>query len=365
VSDDSLRDNAVVLVVNDDPDQLETLIRMLTRNGHIVSTAESAAEARAALNDREYEVVLMDLVLPDEPGEEVVRSIRRQNTLNSDTPFLALTVHGRDREADALRAGSDDFISAPFDELMLLARIGIHTERIRAVRTLAIQAERLQRSFEEKSEELERVRQLQRFLPASLVRTYLADPKKLEKHRREIACLFLDLRDFTRFSGSHQPEEVENVIHEYHVAIEPVIRQFGATVGGLAGDGVMLYLNDPEPYEQPAVGAVQLALEAQQALRSVVRSWNDRGFELGCGAGVSYGWATMANIGFSTRRDYTPLGPAVNLASRLCNAALDGEILIDAQTRFKLFGLIATEAVDRELKGIAASERVFRVLVDR
>lgn len=354
-----------MLVINDDSLTLETLDMMLTRHGHMVQTAANGGQARRSLSSIQYDVVLLDLILPDDSGEHILRWARSEAPMNHDTSFIALTAYGNNMEAETLHAGADDFVSAPYHEQTLIARIRTQTERIRALRELAEQAQRLQLAFEAQSRELEQVRWLQRFLPASLVSSYLHDPRKLERHRRRIACLFFDLRSFTQFSSQAAPEDVEAVIGEYHTVLEPLIAKFAATVGGLAGDGVMLYLNDPEPCDRPAYQAVQLAIEVQHAMRPIVVGWQESSYDLGCGAGVAFGWATMADIGFNTRRDYTPLGPAVNLASRLCDAAVDGEILIDARARSELRGMIRTDLVsDRVLRGIDPREKVYRVVID-
>jgi class 3 adenylate cyclase len=182
--------------------------------------------------------------------------------------------------------------------------------------------------------EVGRFNRLRRFLPDQ-VATALLDSggeEMLSPHRREVAVLFVDLRNFTRFASDAAPEDVVDVLGEYYRAVEAPLRAAKATVGSLAGDGLMAYFNDPVPCRDPAGTAVRVALDMRHDLEQLIAEWDDKGFQLGVGMGIAYGYATLGTIGLESRGDYTALGPVVNLASRLCAEAGSGEILIDQRT---------------------------------
>lgn len=213
-------------------------------------------------------------------------------------------------------------------------------------------------------EETERLSRLQRFLAPQVAEAILSSgtTTQLEPHRRRIAVLFCDLRGFTRFSGGSEPEEVVEVLSEYFTAVGGVLSTCGATVGGFAGDGIMAYFNDPVPCDDPAGRAVDLALRVRPVLDEVVGSWERRGFHLGYGLGVSYGYATMGVIGFEGRNDYTPVGSVVNLASRLCGEAAPGEVLVDERTFDALGDRVAGSVAVLHVKGFAEPVTCYRLV---
>jgi class 3 adenylate cyclase len=191
-------------------------------------------------------------------------------------------------------------------------------------------------------EEIGSLSRLRQFLSPQVAEAVLQEGiEALAPHRCRIAVIFCDLRGFTNFSTSAEPEEVMEVLDRYYVTVGRSLHDGGATVGSFAGDGIMAYFGDPVPCEDPAGVAVQMAVELCTQMSAVVAGWRRRGFDLGCGMGIAYGYATIGPVGFDERTDYTALGPTVNLASRLCNMAADGEILIDGR---------AHEAVERKVE---------------
>lgn len=202
---------------------------------------------------------------------------------------------------------------------------------------------------------------LRRFLAPQVADALLASGSDdvLEPHRRQIAVLFCDLRGFTRFAANHDPEDVVQVLDEYYATAGRRLREATATVGAFAGDGLMAYFNDPVPCDDPAGRALRVAREIQADLEHLAAAWHRRGFSLGHGVGVAFGYATLGVIGFEGRSDYTPLGPVVNLASRLSDAADDGEILVDVRA-YEASG--ADSCVDErklELAGFVEPVHVF------
>jgi len=181
-------------------------------------------------------------------------------------------------------------------------------------------------------EELGRLNRLRRFLSTPVADAILSadsEAELLKPHRREIAVFFCDLRSFTAFAASSQPEDVHHVLEEYFDLLGQSICRHEATVGAFTGDGLMAFFNDPLPCPDPAMRAIAMATEIQQAMEAVLNRWRPRGYELGLGVGIALGFADIGMIGFDGRRDYTAIGTVVNLASRLCDEARAGEILID------------------------------------
>ncbi len=204
---------------------------------------------------------------------------------------------------------------------------------------------------------------LRRFLAPQVADALLAsgDDDVLEPHRRQIAVLFCDLRGFTHFTASHDPEDVVLVLDEYYEATGQRLRSATATVGAFAGDGLMAYFNDPVPCDDPAGLALQVACEIQEDLNHLAAKWARRGFTLGHGIGVAFGYATLGVIGFEGRSDYTALGPVVNLASRLSDTAKHGEILVDVRAYEAAGADIEAEERKLELTGFSDPVHVFVV----
>jgi class 3 adenylate cyclase len=155
--------------------------------------------------------------------------------------------------------------------------------------------------------------------------------------------VFADLRGFTVFSNTSQPEEVLDVLEAYYAVVGGFVRDYDATVGSFLGDGVMAYFNDPVPCEDPAGLAVAMASDLRAALEQLCAGWERRGWDLGFGVGVSFGYATLGTIGFEGRSEYTPLGSVVNLASRLSREARRGEVLLDGRAYTAVSGRVVAE----------------------
>ena len=213
--------------------------------------------------------------------------------------------------------------------------------------------------------EIEQVSRLKRFVAPQLANVIVSsgDDRLLESHRREITVVFADLRGFTKFSGSVEPERLMAVLGEYHQAIGTLIHQFEATLERFAGDGVMVYFNDPIPCPDPAARAVRLAVAMRKDGRELTESWRARGDDLGFGVGIALGYATLGEIGFEGRVDYAAIGPVTNLASRLCDEAKDGQILISPRVRAAAPDLMRTESIgELTLKGFSEPVSAFNVV---
>jgi len=207
----------------------------------------------------------------------------------------------------------------------------------------------------EQVEELGRVGRLKRFLAPQLAELIVSqgDEKILESHRREIVVVFCDLRGYTAFTETAEPEEVLDFLREYHGALGPLVSQYEGTLDQFSGDGIMVFFNDPVPIPDPAARAVNMAVAMREAAGTLIADWRERGRDLGFGAGIAQGYATLGQIGFSERSGYTAIGTVCNVAARLCAEAKDGQILLSQRVNVALKGSVATEQVGGlALKGL-------------
>jgi adenylate cyclase len=207
----------------------------------------------------------------------------------------------------------------------------------------------------EQVEDLGRVGRLKRFLAPQLAELIVSqgDEKILESHRREIVVVFCDLRGYTAFTETAEPEEVLDFLRDYHGALGPLVSQFEGTLDQFSGDGIMVFFNDPVPIPDPAARAVNMTVAMREAAGTLIADWRERGRDLGFGAGIAQGYATLGQIGFSERSGYTAIGTVCNVAARLCAEAKDGQILLSQRVNVALKGSVATEQVGAlALKGL-------------
>jgi class 3 adenylate cyclase len=223
----------------------------------------------------------------------------------------------------------------------------------------------LEQRVAEQVAELERVGRLKGFFSPQLADLILAggaeDP--LKSHRREVTVVFVDLRGFTAFSEITEPEEVMRVLNEYHAGMGKLILAYEATLEHFAGDGIMVFLNDPVPVPNPAERAVRMALEMRDCLEILTRTWRKQGIELGFGIGIAHGYATMGAIGFEGRWQYGVIGTVANLAARLCDDARNGQILVSQRVYAQVEELVEAEPVgELTLKGLHRPITTYNVL---
>ena len=241
----------------------------------------------------------------------------------------------------------------------------IAIENARLLNDLNKLNQQLEQRVTDQVSEIERMSRLRRFLPpqvADLIVTSGSE-KQLESHRREITALFCDLRGFTGFSESSDPEDVMALLREYHAAIGEIVNTYGGTLERYAGDGVMVVFNDPIPVDNPALQAVQMALEMRTAIGALTEKWHRLGHEIGFGIGIAHGFATLGTIGFEGRFDYAAIGTVSNVASRLCDEAKPGQILISPRVLMAVEDAISVEPVGEfKLKGISRPLAAYNVL---
>ncbi len=361
---------ATILVVDDQPPNIRLLDAVLSPRGYRVLRAASGEEALDLLRDEQPHLVLLDILMPGMDGYEVCRRIRE----DPDTAFLPVvmvTASDTQQKVRAIEAGADDFITKPFDQGELLARVKSLVRVKRYQDTIRHQADELEawnRQLEERVEsqvaQLERAARLRRFLPPQMAELILdsGDESFLESHRREIVVAFCDLRRFTPFAESSEPEEVMGVLRDYHAALGDLVFRFEGTLERFIGDGLMVVFNDPIPCDDACVRAVRMAVSMRTRVRDLAASWSKRGHDLGFGVGIAQGYATMGRIGFEGRSDYTAIGSVVNLAARLCAAAQPWQILVTQRVLASAEELIVTTPVgDLALDGFSRPVPAFDV----
>jgi adenylate cyclase len=220
----------------------------------------------------------------------------------------------------------------------------------------------------EQVDELGRLGRLRRFLSPQLAEMIASsgDERLLESHRREITVVFCDLRGFTAFAESAEPEEVMIILREYHAALGELISQYEGTLERFAGDGIMVFFNDPMPCDDPPSRAVRMALAMRERVRELRARWRRRGYELGFGVGIAEGYATCGRIGFEGRYDYGAIGTVTNLAARLCGEAEDDQIVVSGRVYADVEAQVeAKEAGALTLKGLQRPVAAFHVLALR
>jgi len=359
-----------VLVVDDLPQNTRLLEAVLSSSGYAVMSASSGHEALEKVAAELPDLVLLDIQMPGMNGYEVCRRLR-SNPATRFLPVVMITSSDTEVRVNAIEAEADDFITKPFNQQELLGRVRSLIRIKRYHDTIESQADELadwnrtlEARVQEQVEELEKMNELRRFLPPTLAEVILSQGESiLESHRREIAVLFADLRGWTAFSASTEPEEVMRIIREYHAAMGELIMEFEATVGWFAGDGLMVWFNDPLPCPDPAARAVRMATTMREAMSARTSNWRKRGHDLDFSVGVALGYATLGKIGFDGRYDYGAVGSVMNLASRLCDEAKPGQIVVSERVFAEVEDLVHAEPVgELTLKGFVKPISAFNVV---
>ena len=360
-----------ILVVDDNQDNRDMLARRLRRQGYEVLTADGGRAALETLAARPLDLVLLDVMMPDLDGYAVLQRLKADSALH-DIPVLMISaLDDLDSVVRCIQLGADDYLGKPFDPVLLQARIGaclekkrLHDQEARHLRELAEWNETLEQRVAEQVGQLERLGRLKRFFSPQLADAIVAggadDP--LKTHRREVIVVFLDLRGFTAFAETAEPEEVMGVLREYHAEMGRLVLEHEGTLERFTGDGMMIFFNDPVEIPNPAERALRMAVAMRDVVTSLAASWRKRGWDLALGVGIAQGYATIGAIGFEGRMDYGAIGTVTNLAARLCGEAKGGQILISSRVAAAVEGMIDAEEVGQlALKGLTRPVPVWSV----
>jgi len=367
-----LNSPAKILVVDDTPRNVKLLADLLTVKGYSVSTAASGREALALVDAEPPDLVLLDVVMPEMSGYEVCEKIRASHATAMLPVIMVTALDPAVERVKGIDAGADDFLSKPINQAELLARVKsllrikelqdmVQTQASQLAEWNQTLAQRVQKQLEQ----LERLERLKRFFSPQLAELIVSgdadDP--LKTHRCELTVVFLDLRGFTAFAETAEPEEVMGVLHEYHAAMGELILDYEATLEHFAGDGMMIFFNDPVPVANPAERAIRMTLAMRERVAGLSAKWRKFGHDLGFGVGIAQGYATIGAIGFEGRWEYGAIGSVPNLAARLCGEAKPGEILIAQRMLAKVEDLAECDAVgELTLKGFHRPVPAYRVV---
>ncbi len=336
-----------ILIVDDNLTNVKILQTRLARENFEIITAADGEAGLAAARQHTPDLILLDLMMPKLGGIEVCRRLREDPDFPF-TPIIMVTALAELKDVVAgLEAGADEYLTKPVDHSALAARVRsmLRIKRLHdTVETLAAEVKEwnasLERRVAEQISEIERVGRLRRFFSPQLAELIVSggadDP--LQSHRRDITVVFLDLRGFTAFAETAEPEDVMGVLRQFHAAAGEIILEHEGTLERFAGDGMMIFFNDPVPVPDAAERAVRMSLAIRERIGTIGEEWATRGYALSLGIGIAQGFATIGAIGFEGRWDYGAIGTVTNLAARLCAEAAGNQVLISQ----RVYALVQT-----------------------
>ena len=353
-----------ILIVDDNETNRDILVTRLGTHGYDLRQAADGEEALAAAKELLPDLILLDVMMPKLDGFEVCKRLKGDASLPY-MPIILCTAKADSKDVvTGLEAGADEYLTKPIDQMALVARV----KSMLRLKQLHDQVTEMNRGLEQRVSEqlveIARMSGLKRFLAPQIAELVLSSggEQLLESHRREVSIVFCDLRGFTAFAETAEPEEVMTVLREYHDGLAGLIHSFEGTLERFAGDGLMILFNDPLPCPDPCERAVKMAVQMRDRVIDLAAKWRKLGHDLGFGVGIAHGFATLGRISSQGRFDYTAIGRVVNLAARLCGEAKTGQILIDGKVHSAVETLIEFESVgELTLKGFHRPVAAFDV----
>ncbi|MGH2450107.1 MAG: response regulator [Candidatus Limnocylindria bacterium] len=359
-----------ILAVDDTPANLRVVEAMLSPLGYEIVAASSGQEALDKMRTDPPDLLLADIVMPGMTGYDLCRKIRDDEATRF-LPVVMVTASGDQERVQAIEAGADDFMAKPYNQIELRSRVAslIRLKRYHDTiegqkAELAEWGRTLEARVNEQVAELENVARLRRFLSPQVAELVVSQGGEalLEGHRREITVCFSDLRGFSAFAETAEPEEALAVLRAYHAALGGLVFRYEGTLEHFAGDGVMVFFNDPIEVPDPVHRAVRMAVGMRERMWKLCEQWSKRGHRLGYGAGIHVGYATLGRIGFEGRYDYGAVGPVTNLAFRLSSEAKDGQILLSQRAVSAVEDLVEMEPMgELTVKGFSRPVATFNV----
>lgn len=366
-----MNESACILVVDDNETNRDILVTRLEKNGYRTLQAADGEEALASAAQHHPDLILLDVEMPKLDGFEVCRRLKKDTTLPF-IPIILCTARAASQDVvTGLDAGADEYLTKPIDQVALVARVrsmlrikALHDQVQDQAADLAGWNRTLAERVNAQIAELDRMNILKGFLSPQIAKVVLSsgDEKLLESHRRDITVVFCDLRGFTAFAESAEPEDIIAVLQEYYRCLGESIDRFEGTLQHFAGDGLLIFFNDPIPCPDPAARAVRMAVEMRHNVTVLAEKWRRHGHQLGFGVGIAAGHATLGNVGYEGRFHYSANGSVVNLGARLCAEAADGQILVDGRVHVAVEAIASIEPVgELSLKGFHRPVRAFNV----
>jgi class 3 adenylate cyclase len=345
----------IALVVDDSRVNRLVLVRQLAALGLEAIEAENGAEALEQLRatPAAIDLVLLDVLMPELDGYETLAAMKADEGIRHIPVIIVSGVEEQDSVVRCIELGATDYLTKPINASILRARINasLAAKRLRDLELEYMERQaRLMQTIERQKTELSR------FLSPQIASLISSEDGELllSGHRRQITAAFCDLRGFTSFAEQADPEELFGVLAEYHRMMGAAIIEHGGTLEHFAGDGVMIFFNDPLPQEDHVERAVRMAIDMRDRFGSLQDAWRKRGYELGFGVGIATGYATLGRIGFEGRYDYGAIGNVVILASRLSSQAAENQILLSQRSHAMVEGLVDAESVgELTLKGFS------------
>jgi adenylate cyclase len=367
-----MHDPPRILIVDDNETNRCLLTARLGAEGYETREAQDGERALAVVREVAPDVILLDVMMPKIDGFEVCRRLKGDTTLGL-VPIIMVTARTDSKDVvTGLNAGADEYLTKPIDHAALVARVRsmlrikeLHDRVEAQAAELASWNRTLEQRVATQLVQIERVSRLKRFLSPQIAELILSSSPSdaLVSHRRQVTIVFCDLRGFTAFAETAEPEDVMAVMREYHAALGSLVHEFEGTLERFLGDGLMVIFGDPIPCPDPCARAVQMAVAMRGRLSELSSKWRRQSHELGFGVGMAYGYATLGAIGFEGRSEYSATGTVVNLAARLCAEARDGQILIDSKVRAALDARATAEPVgELTLKGLHRPIAAYNVL---
>ena len=367
MSQDAATDKATILVVDDTPANLALLAEVL-RGELRVKLAPNGERALALVAADPPDLILLDIMMPGLDGYEVCARLKA-NPATRDIPVIFVTAMSDvENEERGFALGAVDYIAKPISPPIVRARVRTCLQLRQQARELHLLVKQLEEQAEELRQwnltlearidagvkETERLTRLKRFFSPSVADLILeGKTEDIQKtRRREIVVVFLDIRGYTAFTETADPEDVMTILGAFHAEMGRLIMGYGATLERFGGDSIMVFFNDPLQTPDAALQACRMALEMQQSLALLTRTWRRQGFDLSVAIGIAQGYATVGLIGFEGRRDYGAIGTVTNLAARLCSEGQGGQILLSQRVRAQVEDLLPTLGIgELTLKG--------------